>query len=168
MFLFVSPAFAQDAPGVAIAPGCGAPNVTFSVEADKNHHPFGKPDAGKALVYFIQDDSDFHANPRPTTRAGLDGQWTGATHANSYFYFAVDPGEHYLCASWQEKGHEAYSAATDFSAKAGESYFFVVRDTWLWPKGSNLTLKIALEPVNADEGQLLASKYSYSTFHAKN
>ena len=167
-FLFVSPAFAQGAPGIATAPGCGAPDVTFSVEADKNQHPFEKPDAGKALIYIIQDDSDFHANPRPTTRVGLDGQWAGATHANSYSYFAVDAGEHHLCASWQGKGREAYSAAANFSAEAGASYFFVVRNTWLWPKGGDLTRKITLDSVNADEGQLLASKYSFSTAHAKN
>lgn len=167
LFLFASPALAQSAPGVAIAPGCGASDVNFSLETDKNQHPFAKPDAGKALVYFVQDDSNFDAAEKPTVRAGLDGAWVGATHGSSYFYFPVDPGEHHLCASWQGKGLQAYSAATAFSAKAGKIYFFVVRDTWQWPKGSELTQKIELGPVNVDEGQLLASKYSFSTSRAK-
>jgi hypothetical protein len=168
LFLVASAASAQSAPAIAIAPGCGASKVNFSVDTDKNHHPFAQPDAGKALVYFLQDDSNFDAAPKPTVRAGLDGEWVGATHGSSYFYFPVDAGEHHLCASRQGKGQQAFSAATHFSAKEGETYFFVVRDTWLWPKGSNLTEKIDLESVNVDEGQLLASKYSFSASHAKN
>jgi hypothetical protein len=46
-------------------------------------------------------------------------------------------------------------------------YFFVVRDTFWWPKGSDLIRKIDLKTVNGDEGQLLASKYSFSTSHPK-
>jgi len=168
LFLFVSPAFAQSAPGVAASPGCGASQVSVSVTAQKNQHPFAQPDAGKALVYFLEDDSNFNATPKPTVRVGLDGKWVGATHGSSYFYFPVDVGRHHLCASWQGKGQEAYAAATDFSARAGELYFFLVRDTFLWPKGSDLIRKIDLKTVNGDEGQLLASKYSFSTSHPKN
>ena len=168
LLLFASSTFAQSAPGVATAPGCGASNVTFSVTTKKNQHPFARPDAGKALVYFVEDDLNFKATPKPTVRVGLDGTWIGATHGSSYFYFPVDAGQHHLCASWQGKGLEAYTAATDFSAKTGETYFFVVRDTFWWPKGSDLIRKIDLKVVNADEGQLLASKYSYSIAHPKN
>lgn len=168
LFLFASPAFAQSAPSVATAPGCGASNVTFSVATKKNQHPFAQPDADKALVYFVEDDSNFNAIPKPTVRAGLDGTWVGATHGSSYFYFPVDVGQHHLCVSWQGKGQETYAAATDFSAKAGEVYFFVVQNTWVWPKGSELFRKIDLISVNRDEGQLLASMYSFSVSHAKN
>jgi hypothetical protein len=56
-----------------MAPGCGAFSVTFSVKTNKNQHPFAQPDAGKALVYFVEDDSNFNATPKPTVRAGLDG-----------------------------------------------------------------------------------------------
>src|SRR6202167_3021873 len=87
LFLFASPAFAQSAPGTAIAPGCGASEVTCSVEADKSQHPCAKPDAGKALVYFVQDASNFNAIAKPTVRAGLDGAWVGGTHGWSFFYF---------------------------------------------------------------------------------
>ena|ERR1700732_1220173 len=167
LFLVASAASAQSAPGVATAPGCGASDVSYSVETDKNQHPFAKPDAGKALVYFVQDDSNFDAIGKPTVRAGLDGAWVGATHGSSYFYFPVDPGEHHLCASWQGKGQQRFSAATDFTAKAGEIYFFVVQDTWVWPKGSSLLETTDLKPVNVDEGQLLASKFAFSTSRAK-
>lgn len=168
LFLFAPPAFAQSAPAVATAPGCGASNASFSVKTNKNQHPFPQPDAGKALVYFVEDDSNFSASPKPTVRAGLDGAWVGATHGSSYFYFPVDAGEHHLCASWQGKYMEAYAAATNFTAKAGQLYFFRVQDTWSWPKGGDLVRKMDLKPVNTDEGQLLASRYSVSTSHTKN
>lgn len=168
LFLFASPAFAQSAPTVATAPGCGASSTAFSVKTNKNQHPFAQPDAGKALVYFIEDDSNFNAGGKPTVRAGLDGAWVGATHGSSYFYFPVDVGEHHLCASWQGKYMQAYAAAADFTAKAGDLYFFRVRDTFQWPKGGDLVRKMDLKPVNSDEGQLLASKYSFSTSHTKN
>ncbi|HLW98171.1 MAG TPA: hypothetical protein VKR82_05955 [Candidatus Acidoferrales bacterium] len=167
-FLFASPAISQSAPATAIAPGCGASSVTFSVTTNKSQHPFIQPDAGKALVYFVEDDSNFNAALKPTVRAGLDGTWVGATHGSSYFYFSVDVGEHHLCASWQGKGLQVYFAAVAFNAKPGEIYFFQVRDTFLWPKDSDLIRKIDLKPVNGDEGQLLASRYSYSISHAKN
>lgn len=167
-FLFACPAFAQTDIGIATAPGCGPSGQTFSVKTNKNQHPFAQPDAGKALVYFIQDDSQFNASGKPTVRAGLDGAWVGATHGNSYFYFPVDPGEHHLCASWQGKFQQAYVAADHFRAEAGEIYFFRVVDTWSWPKGSSLVMTTDLKRVNRDEGQLLASRFPLSTSRAKN
>src|SRR5947209_17835484 len=98
---FATISFAQNAPtGTAAAPGCGAENIKFDVTTDRSKHPFVKPEPGKALVYFLQDDSYFQSRPRPTTRFALDGNWVGATQANSYFYASLDPGEHHLSAAW--------------------------------------------------------------------
>jgi hypothetical protein len=99
LFLFTSTVFAQTAPTTAsaIAPGCGTADTKFNVATNDKLHPFAKPESGKALIYFLQDDSDFLSRPRPTTRFGLDGNWIGATQSNSYFYISVDPGEHHLC-----------------------------------------------------------------------
>jgi hypothetical protein len=137
------------------------------VKTDDNKHPAGQPDAGKALVYFIEDDSDFGSFPKPTTRAGVDGSWVGATHGDSYFFFSVDPGEHHLCASWQTaiivgQGHKA--AAAHFTAEAGNVYFFRVRNCWHRDHG---VAEIDFAPVDSDEGLLLASKFSLSTSHPK-
>jgi hypothetical protein len=52
------------------------------------------PASGKAIVYFLQDDLKYGARPRPTTRFAIDGNWFRATHANSFFYVSVDPGDH--------------------------------------------------------------------------
>src|SRR5258708_18472260 len=65
---FATASFAQTAPvEQAAAPGCGKDDVKFDVKTEKSQHPFAKPDPGKALVYLLQDDTDFRSNPRPTT-----------------------------------------------------------------------------------------------------
>jgi hypothetical protein len=79
---FVTTAFAQTSPvEQAAAPGCAKDDLKFDVKTDKSQHPFTKPDPGRALVYLLQDDTDFLSNPRPTTRFSLDGSWIGATRS---------------------------------------------------------------------------------------
>lgn len=161
-------AWAQDKPsGTALAPGCGAMDAKFEVKADKTQHPTTPVDVGKAVVYFVEDDTHFQSTPKPTTRIGLDGSWIGANHGNSYFYFTVEPGEHHLCASWQSTvgfGTRNKSAAAHFTAEAGGVYYFSVKNSWL---RESQIMGIDLAPLDSDEGQLLASKFSYSTFHPK-
>ena len=167
IFLAASPVFAQDnATGGAGAPGCGAPNAKFGVKTEKGQHP-AQAEAGKALVYVIEDDSDFDSRPKPTTRMGVDGQWVGATHGNSYFFSSVDPGVHHLCASWQSTvilGQGLKTAAAHFTAEAGGVYYFEVKNTWWLDHGS---AGMSLKPLDSDEGQVLANKFSFSTFQPK-
>jgi hypothetical protein len=93
LLTIASTAYGQTKPSGAVSvPGCGAANIEFNVKTDDKQHAAVQPDAGKANVYFLQDDAEFGSNPRPTTRFGLDGAWTGATHSSSYFYVSVDPG----------------------------------------------------------------------------
>jgi hypothetical protein len=167
LMLPASTVCAQGNPGIAEAPGCGVMSQNFSVKTDKHQHPFAKADAGNALLYFVEDDSDFNASPKPTVRLGIDGMWAGATHGSSYFYVPVTPGEHHICASWQGKYMEQYAQAAHFTAEAGHIYCFVAKDTFSSPKGGDLVRKIDLNRVNSDEGQLLASQYPFSTSHAK-
>jgi hypothetical protein len=97
-----APAFAQNKfADTAVAPGCGAEGAKFDVKTLRRQHPVAQPEVEKAVVYFMEDDSNYNSIFKPTVRAGLDGGWVGATHVNSYFYFSVVPGEHHLCASWQ-------------------------------------------------------------------
>src|SRR5690349_13144679 len=70
----------------ATAPGCGPTNLKFSVRTDKSQHPSAQPDKDKALIFFMEDDASFESRPQPTTRLGVDGNWVGANHGNSYFY----------------------------------------------------------------------------------
>ena len=138
------------------------------MKTDKGQHPV-QPDSGKALVYFIEDDSNFSSFPKPTTRAGLDGKWVGATHGNSYFYFFVDPGVHHLCASWQTGvilGKGRMTSAAHFTADAGGVYYFEVKNKFFRSETSAMT-DVTLSPLDSDEGQVLANKYALSTSRQK-
>lgn len=167
MILFATASFAQTPPATAFAPGCGTADTKFDVATNDKQHPFAKRDAGKALIYLLQDDSDFLSRPRPTTRFGLDGNWIGATQSNSYFYISVDPGEHHLCGEWQSFvgfGVAHKSAAAHFTADAGETYFFIVRDHYSEHRGP---AGISFSPLDSDEAQLLMSKLGFSTSRPK-
>jgi hypothetical protein len=144
------------------APGCGADDAKFDVSTKKPRQPIGKPDTGMALIVFLQDDVQFDSRPRPTTRFGIDGTWIGATTANSYFSVAVEPGEHHLCAKWQNFvgftfGAGMNTAAAHFTAEPGGVYFFVARDRFI---ENEIPPEVKLSPLDSDEGQLLAGKFS--------
>jgi hypothetical protein len=166
--LLASPAFAQNKfADTAIAPSCGADDAKFDVKTLKRQHPVSQLDAEKALVYFIEDDSNYNSFFKPTTRAGLDGAWVGATHGSSYFYFSVAPGEHHLCASWQPidaRQKSRTKALAHFTAEAGRIYFFRVKNHW---NGNYGAVDINFEPLDSDEGRLLESTFSFSTFHPR-
>jgi hypothetical protein len=171
--LLAFPAFAQNPPSASNppnplgAPGCGEPNAKFDVKTEKTQRPVVQPQTGKALVFFLEDDAAFGSSPKPTTRAGIDGKWVGATHGNSYFFVPVDPGEHHLCASWQSAaiiGQGKKTAAAHFTAEDGGVYYWRVRNTWSHDVG---VADITLRELDTDEGALLASHFAFSTFHEK-
>lgn len=168
ILLFASSAFAQGAPtGTAVAPGCGPDGENFNVKSNGRTHPTIQPEAGKAVVYFLQDDKSFESRPRPTVKWGMDGAWVGATQSNAYFYLTVEPGEHHLCSEWQTAvivtaGHQA--AVARFTAEAGETYYFLARDIF---RNEHREAAVRLEPLDADEGLLLMSKFAFSTSQPK-
>lgn len=169
LLLFAAVSLAQNTSSASpTASGCGPEDIHFNVKSDKHQHPITQPDPGKAVLYFLQDDAHFLSHPRPTTRLGVDGEWVGATQSDSYFYVSVEPGEHHLCASWQSfvgfgAGKRA-AAAAHFTAEPGGVYFFRAKDFWTKESG---VFRIELLPLDSDEGQLLASKFSFSTSQKK-
>jgi hypothetical protein len=168
VFFLVASALAQTNSAPNMAPGCGDPQVKFNVKTDKSQHPDAQPPSGKALVYFVEDDDTFESFPKPTTRVGVDGVWVGANHGDSYLSFAVDPGEHHLCASWQSLvalGARETSAAAHFTAEAGQRYFFRVKNVYLRDHAPG---HMEFAPIDSDEGQLLASRYVLSMLRPKN
>ena len=167
-FLIASPLFAQNTPAGSVAtPPCGSSDVRFDVKTDGKKHPMAQPEPGKAMLYFIEDDTNYQSFPKPTTRFAIDNKWVGATHGNSYFYASIDPGEHHLCAEWQsvalfDAGRKA--AAAHLIAQAGSAYFFRMENIWI--RDSQIS-RNKLEPLDSDEAQLLMSKFAFSTSHLK-
>jgi hypothetical protein len=168
LFAVALPASGQSQPAsTAVAPGCGPANIEFDVKTDNKQHPTAQPDAGKALVYFLQDDADFNSRPRPTTRFGLDGAWVGATHSDSYVYVLVDPGEHHLCASWQGLvvlGPKRGEAALQITVEAGQAYYFRAKNI---EDPRTRPAELIVRELDPDEAQLLMSKFSFSISNPK-
>lgn len=153
MLFFGTFVFAQQSSSPSdAAPGCGTASVKFEVKTDKSPHVLLQPPPGQATVYFVEDDTEFESTPKPTTRIGVDGRWVGANHGNSYFSFAVDPGVHHLCASWQSL---VVIGAHDTSA---------AKNKWLREHAAS---HVDLSPVDSDEGKLLASRRPLSISHPK-
>lgn len=167
--LFAMPVLAQDqATAARTAAGCGADNTQYDVKTDKSQHPVGQVADGKALVYVFEyekTEPELFKIGAVTIRVGLDGQWIGANHGNTYFYFPVDPGDHSICANWQSSiGKLAKQAsAASLSAEPGQIYYFQVRVD----ERTHDNPAIWLEPVDPAEAKLLIASASLSNFKAK-
>lgn len=168
-FLMASAGLAQaQTEGKRAAPACGPDSIKFNVKTVKERPPVGPPDAGKALVYFLEDDSAYHPYPKPTTRMGVDGEWVGVTHGNSFFSFSVAPGEHFVCARHQAVGSlgPARVATGRFQAEAGGTYYFVVRNAYEPAREGGVAI-LDFGPVDSNEGKLMAREFPFSTFELK-
>lgn len=165
---FAASVFAQDqAMAARTAAGCGADNTQYDVKTDKTQHPQGQIPAGKALVYVFEQertDPGFKIGA-VTIRVGVDGQWIGANHGNTYFYFPVDPGDHSICANWQSSiGKIAkLASAASLTAAPGQVYYFQTKVD----ERSHDTPTIWVQPVDPAEAKLLIASASLSNFHAK-
>jgi hypothetical protein len=161
--------FAQDqATSARVSAGCGANNTQFDVKTDKSQHPQGQVPEGKALVYIfeqIRTDPHYHMFGAATIRIGLDGLWIGANHGNTYFYFAVDPGDHSLCANWQSSiGRlSKLASAVTMTAEPGQVYYFQAKVD----ERPNDNPAVWMEPVDPAEAKILIASASLSNFHAK-
>jgi Protein of unknown function (DUF2846) len=175
--LLVAPAFGQhQAADPRTAAGCGPAKTEFDVKTDKGQHSATQPESGKALVYVIEDVTNPHAMTfgTVTTRVGLDGNWVGANHGQSYISFAAEPGEHRVCVDWQSslKGLQKLSGATDLTVEAGKTYYYRSEVTIPWTghadeHGNDQEGQVRLKQVDDSEGLLLISKSAASAWTAK-
>ena len=158
--------FAQDSPAASQG-ACGPAEVRFDARASS-----AKPatlETGKALVYV---NEVFKKVPgelaNPTIRVGLDGSWMGATRANSYISFSVEPGDHHLCTNWQShlKRLSREVSFTGFTAEAGKTYYFTAKVSYQ-SSGTSTVMSLDLTPVNPDEGQYLVASNPGSDSHPK-
>lgn len=166
LFLFTVVAFAQDISAVSAAEAaCGPKDVKFNVKDDDSQHTVAQPQAGKALVYVLQDIGITNCpGGCVTTKIALDGAWIGANHRSSYLSFAVDPGEHHLCANWQSHFARASRVVglAHFTAEAGKVYYFRTRVL-----GERAMTFFDIDPVDSDQGRLFVASFPLSVSHPK-
>lgn len=150
--------------------GCGPANVYFEVKNESAHHPTAPTDAGKAVVYVVENQRAGCFMCDTTVKVGLDGNWVAATKGNSYAFFSVEPGDHHLCSAMQaysSRGADT-TALASFTAEAGKTYYFRARLTDRNNSGTGGVLwGLDLDPINADQGEFLAASYPHSTSHQR-
>ena len=163
MLLLATAMFAQDQPAPALA-ACGPKEISFNVKLDKSQHTAGKPEPGKALVYFVQDIGQVSCiGSCVTTRIGMDGTWVGANQHNSYFSVAVEPGEHHFCANPQSRFTSGRPVAlAHLTAEAGKVYYFRTRAF-----GSENQWLFDFDPIDSDHAKYLIATYPLSISHPK-
>lgn len=174
VIFLASAALAQDNPGASrAAAACGPNDAEFEIKIDKTRHPSGELEAGKALVYVIEDQKTKFVRD-VTIRIGLDGAWMGANRGNSYFFFAVDPGQHHLCADWQtsDDPEGRIIALANLTAEAGKIYYYRARNwgsiqnSWL-NRDPGEYLVLDLDPVNDDQGRFSIASSRFSIARPK-
>lgn len=161
-FFVIFPASAKAQADAACGPG----DIKFAVSTKSPAGSVPAATTGKAMIVFLQDDLQFGARPRPTTRFAIDGTWAGATHSNSYFYMLVAPGEHHVCANWQSSGlvqSERSMAVLHFIAEDGKTYYFRARDL----AGRDRAAELVLARLDSDEAKLILNSFLLSSSHPK-
>jgi hypothetical protein len=163
IFLCAPAVFAQDQAAAArAAAGCGPSQVQFDVKVDETLHMLAQPEAGKAIVYVVEDYIG-----GPTMRVGVDGSWAGATNGRSYLYISLTPGDHNVCAEWQsnvfKKTSERVGVARTLSVEAVKIYY--LRITFI--EIEKASGRINLELTDNAEGQFLISSSALSNSHPK-
>jgi Protein of unknown function (DUF2846) len=141
---------------------CGPANVNFDVKFDYQGQHLPTYNPSQALVYFVQTQNLDVIN-RFTVRVAVDGAWVGANHGDSYFFTAVEPGAHHLCARWQSKLSRAQVITlNDLDAEAGKTYYFRIKIA-----GERAAFSFDLLKTNPDEARLLIERSPYSISQPK-
>jgi len=123
-FLFLSFAAEAMAKKIELPDSCGDPKPKFEVTTHKSATTLPAPDAGKALIVFVQPHSPLSCVGCSAQRYAMDGQWVGATQKDSYFTLQVEPGQHHFCSTGPIVNGIAIRS---FEVKAGTTYFLQAR-----------------------------------------
>ena len=109
------------------AKACG-PDVKHSARTDKKQHPTPEPPADKALIYILRPTM---SGNKVQTKLGVDGKWMGVNRGDNYFFFTLDPGEHYFCSQAENKSVLA------LKVEAGKTYYLQQKIRFGWMKARN-------------------------------
>jgi len=88
--------------------------VNYVADTDKTRHPVAEPADGKAIVYVLRPSL---MGNKVQTKLAVDGQWSGVNRGNNYFFFTLDPGEHYFCSQAENR------SLLTLKVEAGKTYY---------------------------------------------
>lgn len=93
---------------------CGTVDVKFKASTDKKQHPTPGAPSDKALIYVLRPTI---IGSKIQSKLAVDGKWIGANRGNNYFFFTVDPGEHYFCSMSENQDF------LKLNVEAGKTYY---------------------------------------------
>jgi hypothetical protein len=132
------------------AKGCGPKDAKHSASTDKKSHPLPTPPADKALVYVVRPTM---LGNKIQTKLAIDGKWVGINRGNNYFFVTLDPGEHYLCSTAENR------SVLKLTVEPGRTYFLQQKIRMGFMKASN-----RLELIDEPEGKVALDKTHLSSF----
>ena len=88
--------------------------VDFKAGTDKSGHPTPDQPTDKALIYVLRPSM---MGNKVQTKLAVDGDWKGVNRGNNYFFFALDPGEHYFCSAAENR------SLLKLKVEAGKTYY---------------------------------------------
>jgi Protein of unknown function (DUF2846) len=97
---------------------CGTESVNYKATTDKKQHPIPDAPADKAMIYVMRTTI---LGYKIHSKLAVDGKWMGVNRGKTYFFFTLDPGEHYFCS---EAENQDYLALT---VEAGKTYYLKQR-----------------------------------------
>lgn len=134
---------------------CGTKDkeVNYSAETDKSQHPTPEQPADKALIYVLRPSM---IGNKVQSKLAVDGEWKGVNRGNNYFYFTLEPGEHYFCSAAENH------SVVKLNVEAGKTYFLQQHIRMGVMKARN-----QIEPMDEVEGKAKLTEAHFSTWTVK-
>lgn len=124
--------------------------VSYVADTDKHQHPTPAQPADKALIYVLRPSM---LGNKIQSKLAVDGNWKGVNRGNNYFFFMLDPGEHFFCSV-----AENHSLLT-LKLEAGKTYYIQQHIEMGLMKARN-----ELGSMNEEEGQNKLAKAHLATW----
>lgn len=97
-----------------LAKACGTEAVDYDAETKKDQHPTPDAPADKALVYVMRTTI---IGFKIHSKLAVDGKWMGTNRGKTYFFFTLDPGEHFVCSESENQD------AIALTVEPGKTYY---------------------------------------------
>ncbi|MGB7207222.1 MAG: DUF2846 domain-containing protein [Pyrinomonadaceae bacterium] len=111
---------------------CGTESVNYKPTTDKKQHPIPDAPADKAMIYVMRTTI---LGYKIHSKLAVDGKWMGVNRGKTYFFFTLDPGEHFFCS---EAENQDYLALT---VEAGKTYYLKQRvEPGIWKARTDLAV----------------------------
>jgi hypothetical protein len=93
---------------------CGTTEVNYKADTDKKNHPTPEAPTDKALIYVMRTTMFGY---KINSKLAVDGEWKGVNRGKTYFFFTLEPGEHYFCSESENQDY------LKLFVEAGKTYY---------------------------------------------